>query len=345
MGKIDLKSMTFDEIEKYMESKGYQKYRAKQVFQWLYKGKKFNEMTNLPKDLISLLKEETRDFNVKIFKKYKSNIDNTIKYLYELVDMNIIETVIMSYKHGNTACISTQVGCRMGCDFCASTLNGLVRNLSTAEMVDQIVYSQKEMDERISNVVLMGIGEPFDNYDNIIKLFKIINEDEGLKIGYRKITVSTCGISPKIIEFTKEDIPVNLAVSLHAPNNKIRDKIMPINRKYNIESVLSACREYSIKSNRRITFEYSMISGLNDSLDNAKELAYKIKDILCHVNLIPVNKIDEKNFKGSLRKNVEAFKIELEKHRIPTTIRRKLGYDISASCGQLRKKNTQEYDL
>jgi 23S rRNA (adenine2503-C2)-methyltransferase len=336
---INLKDYNYDEIKKYIIDLGEPEYRAKQIFKRLYQGiSDFNQMTNVPKQLLYKMKETTEIKSLSISEKYVSKIDGTIKYLYELGDKNIIETVVMKYKHGNTICISTQAGCRMGCSFCASTIGGLFRNLNVSEMVDQVIYSQEDIGERIGNVVLMGIGEPFDNYENVIKFIRNLNEKEGLNIGYRHITISTCGVVPKILELAHENIQVNLSISLHAPNDEIRDEIMPINKKYNVDALLNACREYLKISNRRITFEYSLIKSINDSEKCAKELAKKLHGLLCHVNLIPMNEIKEKNYNTSLHSDIEKFKKVLSNYKIPVTIRRRLGIDINASCGQLRNK-------
>lgn len=342
MEKINLKDYTYEELEQFFIEINQPKYRAKQVFQWLHRGiTDFDEMTNLSKDLRQRLKEKCFISSADIKEKIRSEIDGTIKYLLQLDDGNLIESVMMKYKHGNTICISTQVGCRMGCKFCASTIGGLVRQLTAGEILDQIIFVQKDLGERISNIVMMGIGEPLDNYDNVLKFLKNVNHPGGLHIGYRHISLSTCGLVPGILKLSEENIPITLSVSLHAPNDRIRSTIMPVNRSFPIDKILEVCKIYIDSTKRRITFEYAMISGVNDSIDNARELAGKIKNILCHVNLIPVNKIENGNLERSSRKNINDFKEELERHGIPTTIRRELGGDINASCGQLRRGHTR----
>ncbi|HEX3030580.1 MAG TPA: 23S rRNA (adenine(2503)-C(2))-methyltransferase RlmN, partial [Clostridia bacterium] len=259
--------------------------------------------------------------------------------LFSLDDANMVESVLMEYKHGNTACISSQVGCRMGCKFCASTGIGYVRNLSAGEIFDQVLTIQKDTGKRVGNIVIMGIGEPLDNYDNIIKFLKLVNDPEGLNIGYRHISLSTCGLIPEIIRLSKENLPITLSISLHAPNDEIRERIMPINRKYSIDKIIEACKIYTEVTKRRITYEYALISGVNDSRENARELATRIKGMLAHVNLIPVNAIEGADFKKSSRQQIEQFKAVLEHSGIETTVRRELGSDINAACGQLRRSN------
>ncbi|MBZ4645276.1 MAG: rRNA (adenine2503-C2)-methyltransferase [Petroclostridium sp.] len=341
--KINLKDLSYEELEEFFVNTGQQKYRAKQVFQWLHNGvTNFDEMTNLSKDLRAMLAERSFISTVSIVDKRTSRLDGTIKYLLGLNDGNLIESVIMRYKHGITICISTQVGCRMGCNFCASTIGGLVRHLTPGEILDQVIFIQKDIGERISNIVLMGIGEPLDNYDNVIKFLKNVNHPAGINIGYRHISLSTCGLVPAILKLSKENMPITLSVSLHAPNDEIRNKIMPVNRSYSIDKVLDACRIYAETTKRRITFEYAMISGINDSVDNARELSSKIKDLLCHVNLIPINKVEEKEYSKSSSKQINLFKSILEKNGISTTVRRELGGDINASCGQLRRGHSKK---
>ena len=266
-----------------------------------------------------------------------SKIDKTTKYLFKLGDGNTVEAVIMYYKHGITICISSQVGCRMGCKFCASTIGGLVRNLSAGEILDEVIFAQKDIGERISNIVMMGIGEPLDNFDNVIKFLKNVNDPLGLNIGYRHISLSTCGIVKNIVELEKADIPITLSISLHAPTNDLRSEIMPVNKAYDVDTLIDACRHYVNTTKRRISFEYTLINGVNDSENVARILAKKLKGMLCHVNLIPVNEVDETGFKKSGRQTIEKFTKVLEKNGITTTVRRKLGSDINASCGQLRR--------
>jgi len=338
-----LKDLTYEELEQFVIGNNQPKYRAKQVFQWLHAGvKSFDEMTNLPKEFRKQLHEISFISTVKIVEKYESKLDGTIKYLLEIMDGNYIECVIMRYKHGITICISTQVGCRMGCSFCASTIGGLVRHLSAGEILDEVIFIQKDIGERISNIVLMGIGEPLDNYENVIRFLKNVNNPLGINIGYRHISLSTCGLVDGIMKLSEESMPITLSISLHAPNDHIRNMIMPVSRQYSMDELLEACRIYAERTKRRITFEYAMISGINDSLENAKELGNRIQGILCHVNLIPVNKIEERQYTKSTEEQINLFKAQLERMGIPTTVRRELGSDINASCGQLRRKRVGE---
>ena len=288
--------------------------------------------------LMEKLEKETYVSTLKIREKYVSKIDGTVKYLFELPDGNCIESVVMRYHHGLTICISSQVGCRMGCRFCASTIGGLYRSLTPGEILNQVIFAQKDVGERISNIVMMGIGEPLDNFDNVIKFLHNVNHEKGLNIGYRHISLSTCGVVPGIYALAKEKLPITLTISLHAPNNEIRDSIMPVNHKYDIEELLTACREYVKTTNRRISFEYSLIHGVNDSMANAEELANLVRDLHGHINLIPVNKVEERNFEKGSNDDIRAFQEKLTHLGINATVRRELGSDISASCGQLRKK-------
>ncbi len=336
---VDLKDLSFDELKELLMSKGEPKFRAKQIFSWLSKGiTSFDEMTDISKKTKEKLSEISFISTLKIRQKYVSKLDKTTKYLFELEDGNCVESVVMYYKHGISICISSQVGCRMGCRFCASTIGGLYRNLTAGEILNQVIFAQKDIGERISNIVMMGIGEPLDNYDNVIKFLHNVNHPEGLNIGYRHISLSTCGLVEKIYSLSKEGMPITLSVSLHAPNDEIRNSIMPINKRYNIEKLLGACRDYIDETSRRISFEYSLISGVNDSKENAKELAKLLKGMLCHVNLIPVNKVKERGFEKGTKEQIEAFKNTLISLGINATVRRELGSDIAASCGQLRKK-------
>lgn len=336
---IDLKDLEFCELEEFLKELGEPKFRAKQIFSWLHKGvESFDEMTNISKSTRDKLSEKSYVSTLKIREKYVSKIDKTTKYLFELPDGNCIESVVMYYNHGISICISSQVGCRMGCNFCASTIGGLYRSLTPGEIINQVIFAKKDIGERISNIVMMGIGEPLDNFDNVIKFLKNINCEEGLNIGYRHISLSTCGIVPKIYELAKCQFPITLSVSLHAPNNEIRSSIMPINKKYPIEELMAACRDYIKTTTRRISFEYSLISGVNDSMENADELANLLKGMLAHVNLIPVNKIEERDYKKGNKKQINDFCERLNKRGVNATIRRELGSDIQASCGQLRKK-------
>ena len=334
----DIKSMTIDELKELMTQIGEKPFRAKQIYSWLHEHlvTSYDEMANLPKNLKQKLADypitalETLDVQI-------SKVDGTRKYLFRLSDGNMIESVLMRYKYGNSVCISSQAGCRMGCRFCASTIGGLTRNLLPSEMLDQIYRIQTSIGERISNVVVMGTGEPLDNYDNLLRFIHILTEDGGIHISQRNLTVSTCGLVPKIYELAEEKLQMTLAVSLHAPNDEKRRELMPIANKYSIDEILDACRNYFAKTGRRITFEYSLVGGKNDSEADAKELSARISDINCHVNLIPVNPIKERDYVKSTKKVVENFKNKLEKYGINVTIRREMGADIDGACGQLRK--------
>lgn len=336
----DIKSLELEELILQIENIGEKKFRAKQIYEWLHKKlcDNFDEMTNISKDLKQKLKENFEIHSVELVDKLVSKNDETSKFLFKLYDGNIIESVLMKYKHGNSVCISSQAGCRMGCKFCASTLDGLARNLFVSEMLSQIYYIQKYSGEKVSNVVVMGSGEPFDNYENLLKFINIITSDDGLNISARNITVSTCGIVEKIKELADKKLQLTLAISLHAPNDEIRKKIMPIANKYSIDEILNACKYYFDTTKRRITFEYSLIKGVNDSEENAIQLGKKLKGMNCHVNLIPVNSIKERDFTHSNIKYIQNFKNILEKFKINATIRREMGADIDAACGQLRKK-------
>ncbi len=335
----DIKSLDMEELTEYIESLGEKRFRAKQIYKWLHQDfvTEFDEMTNIPVTLREKLKSTAEIYSVKPVKVLVSQIDGTRKYLYELNDGNIIESVLMRYHHGNSVCISTQVGCRMGCRFCASTLDGLERQLTPSEMLDEIYRIQKDTGERVSNVVLMGSGEPLDNFDNVMKFLKLISDENGINISQRNITLSTCGIVPKIRELADRKMQITLAISLHASDDVTRKELMPVANKYTIEEVLNACRYYFDVTGRRITFEYSLVAGVNDRKDEAKRLGELLKGINCHVNLIPVNPIKERNFRQSIKKDVEKFKNVLEKYKINVTIRREMGRDIQGACGQLRK--------
>ena len=336
---IDLKDLTYAELEQFLLEEGEPKFRAKQVFSWLYKGvESLDEMTNLPKKTRERLSQKCFVSRLAIEEKYVSKIDGTVKYLFRLEDGNCIESVVMRYHHGNTICISSQVGCRMGCGFCASTIGGLCRNLKAGEIINQIIFAQKDFGERISNVVMMGIGEPLDNYDNVIRFLKNVNHPDGLGIGYRHISLSTCGVVDQIERLAEEEFPITLSISLHAPNNEIRSSIMPINKKYPIEVLISACRSYIKKTGRRISFEYALIHGVNDGDEHARELAKRLSGMLCHINLIPVNPVKERGFQRGQSAEIRHFQELLERLGMNATVRRELGSDISASCGQLRKR-------
>ncbi|MBQ7986002.1 MAG: 23S rRNA (adenine(2503)-C(2))-methyltransferase RlmN [Clostridia bacterium] len=336
---IDLKDFEFSELENFLKEQGEPKFRAGQIFEWLSKGvESFDEMTNISKATREKLSKVSFVSTLKIREKYVSKLDKTTKYLFELPDGNCIESVVMYYNHGISICISSQVGCRMGCGFCASTIGGLYRSLTAGEILNQVIFAQKDIGERISNIVMMGIGEPLDNFENVIKFLHNVNHEKGLNIGYRHISLSTCGLVPKIYDLAKENMPITLSVSLHAPNNEIRNSIMPVNKKYPVEELIKACKDYIKTTTRRISFEYSLISGVNDSEKDAEELARLLKGMLCHVNLIPVNKIEEREYHKGNKKEIRAFCDKLNSLGINATVRRELGSDIQASCGQLRKK-------
>lgn len=342
--KKDLRSLTLDELQKEMAEIGEAKFRAKQIYRWLHVkyANEFSEMTDLSESLRNKLDENYEIGRVKQVKKLVSKEDNTTKYLFELENNYIIESVFMRYSYGNTMCISTQAGCRMGCAFCASTIDGVEKSLTPSEMLAQIYEAEKDIGEKVSGVVLMGSGEPLDNYDNVIKFIKIINSKEGKNMGQRHITLSTCGLINKMYDLAEEDLQITLAVSLHAPNDGIRNTIMPVSKANPMDKLLEACRYYTDKTKRRITFEYSLIKGVNDSPQNARELASKLKGMLCHVNLIPVNDVKERNFVRSSNETVKMFEEILLSKGIETTVRRKLGSDIDAACGQLRKRYKDE---
>lgn len=335
--KKNFTNMTLKELEIFFENIGEKKFRAKQVFKWMYSGvSSFEEMTDLSKQLREKLDQVAEIGSLKMVKVLSSETDYTKKYLFELSDGNSIETVFMKYKFGNSICISSQAGCRMGCSFCASGIGGLSRNLTGGEMIGQILAVEKHVEEKITNIVVMGTGEPFDNYHNLSQFIELVNSKDGLNVGMRNITVSTCGVVPMIGQFGRDFPQVNLAISLHAPNDEIRKKIMPINNSYPMDVLLNACRIHVEKTGRRITFEYALMKGINDSMTHSDQLSDKLRGTLCHVNLITLNKVEETGLKGTDRETAEKFKAQLEKRGIPTTIRRELGTDISAACGQLR---------
>ncbi|MBK5253274.1 MAG: 23S rRNA (adenine(2503)-C(2))-methyltransferase RlmN [Peptostreptococcaceae bacterium] len=330
---------TLFEFEDEIMRIGEKKFRAKQIYGWVLKGvDNFGEMKNLPKGLVEKLNEHFTIELPKAIEVQVAKLDGTRKYLLELSDGNCIEAVFMKYKYGNTICVSSQAGCKMGCKFCASTLNGLTRNLTQGEIVGQIIAAEKESGEKINHVVVMGIGEPFDNYENLYNFLTLVNDKDGLNIGMRNITVSTCGIIPMIYKFANDFPQVNLAISLHASSDAVRREIMPINDKYPIKELLIACERYVNKTHRRITFEYTLVDGKNDRIEDAKALAKLLDGLLCHVNLIPLNPVLETGLKKSRRDNTNAFLRELEKRGIQTTVRRELGNEIDAACGQLRLK-------
>ncbi len=343
MPKIDIMSMNITEIADYLKTIGEASYRAKQIFSWLHSGvQSFDEMTNIPKSLRLKLEEDCYIATVQIEKRLVSKIDGTVKYLYKLFDGEYIESVFMQYKHGYTVCISTQVGCRMGCSFCASGLGGLTRNLTASEMLSQVIMAGKDNNVRISNVVMMGMGEPLDNFDNSFKFLHLVSDENGLNIGLRHISLSTSGVVTGIKKLSELNLPITLSVSLHAPNDEIRSSIMKVNNRWNVDELLKACKDYQAVTGRRISFEYAMISGVNDSLECANELVIKLKGIMSHINLIPANPVQENDFKKTDINSVKKFADYINSKGITATIRRTLGADINASCGQLRKKSTEK---
>ncbi len=346
----ELLSLTPSELEAWMLSVGEPKFRAKQLFPQLHKGLSPDEMTNLGKRLQEKIHAEFTYHLPTVEQKLVSALDGTVKYLFGLADGHCVESVVMKYDHGNTICISSQVGCRMGCKFCASTIGGRVRDLTPGELLGQVIAAQKDGGERISNIVMMGIGEPLDNYDNVIKFLHLVNDEAGLNIGYRHISLSTCGLIPRIYDLMEEALPITLSISLHAPDDETRSAIMPINNRYGVEALLDTCRDYFAKTGRRISFEYTLIAGKNDSTALAEKLAKVLNAHLrsrestmpIHVNLIPVNEVSETGFRRAGNKAVQAFARVLESRGIRATVRRKLGADINASCGQLRRAAMKE---
>ena len=338
--RTDIKSMSAEELEEFIVNLGDKKFRGAQIFQWLHQKlvTSFDEMTNLSKALREKLEKECRITALRAEAVQVSKLDQTSKYLFELYDKNLIESVLMKYHHGNSVCISSQVGCRMGCRFCASTLDGCVRNLTPSEMLDQIYTIQKMSGERVDNVVVMGSGEPLDNYENLLKFISLLNSEKGLNISARNITVSTCGLVPEIFKLADRKLQITLAVSLHAPNDELRKTMMPIANKYSVDEIMDACRYYILQTGRRISFEYSLVRDVNDSEDCARQLISLVKGMNCHINLIPVNPIKESDYRQSEQKAIHAFKNKLEKNGINVTIRREMGRDIDGACGQLRKR-------
>ena len=335
----DLKSMTLEEITVALRAMGEPQFRGKQVFTWLHRGiTDFDQMINIPKSLREKLRAEYTLTVPTVARKQESKLDGTIKYLWELSDGNCIETVLMSYHHGNTVCISSQVGCRMGCKFCASTLAGKVRDLRPSEMLDQVLFTQLDSGREISNIVLMGIGEPLDNRANVLRFLELINHPDGMNIGMRHISLSTCGVVPGIDALAEDNLQLTLSVSLHAPDSATRSRIMPVNKAYDVEDLFAACHRYFKKTGRRISFEYAMIDGVNDTPYHAKLLAQHAKRVCAHVNLIPLNHVEERQFAPSTPEHMKAFIRILEEAGVNVTVRRRLGSDVDASCGQLRKK-------
>ena len=339
----NIKEYNLDELQNELVALGEKKYRAEQIFKWLYvdKVKEFDEMTHLSIELREKLKKEYTMCNFKILKKQEAS-DGTKKYLFDVLDGNAIESVLMEYHHGKTICVSSQIGCKMGCKFCASTGIKFIRSLTCGEIVEQILAVEQDIGDKISNIVFMGIGEPFDNYDNVMKAIKIINNQKGLNIGARHISISTSGLVPMIYRFADEELQCTLSISLHATNDAKRSSMMPINNRYNIEELMEACKYYINKTNKRISFEYALAKDNNDNLDDAKELVKLLKGMLCHVNLIPINKIENGDYVKSTNENIIRFRDYLNKNGIVATIRRELGSDIDAACGQLRRKSIKE---
>lgn len=333
--------MNMSQLTEYIILLGEKKFRAKQIYEWIHVKHidSFDEMTNISKKFIQTLKENARLITLQKEEVQISKIDGTRKYLFALEDGNVIESVLMKYKHGNSVCISSQVGCRMGCRFCASTLDGLVRGLEPAEMIDQIYQIGKDIGERISNVVVMGTGEPLDNYDNLLRFIELLTDENGINISQRNLTVSTCGLVPRMKQLADKNLSITLALSLHASNQNKRKELMPVANSYDIHEVVDACKYYFSKTGRRVTFEYSLVGGVNDTSEDAAELSALIKGMNCHINLIPVNPIKERSYVQSNAGVIEAFKKRLEKNGINVTIRREMGRDIDGACGQLRKKH------
>ena len=339
MERQDIRSMYLNELEEMLGSLGQPKFRAAQLFRWLQSGETdFDNMTNIPLTLRNELKEKTYIADVKIVKRLSSRLDETVKYVYGLYDGEYIESVLMKYEHGYTVCISTQVGCRMGCSFCASGIAGLTRNLTASEMLAQITAAERDNDIRVSNIVMMGMGEPLDNFDNSVRFLRLVSDSGGLNIGLRHISLSTSGVVSGIKKLKEYNFPITLSISLHAPNDEIRSSIMRVNKKWNIDELLAACKEYQAVTTRRISFEYALIDGVNDSDGCAEELSKRLKGIMCHVNLIPANPVKENSFKKPDKNKIIRFKDLLIKKGVNATVRRTLGADIDASCGQLRKR-------
>ena len=340
---MNLRSMTLPELSALLKDMGQPAFRAKQLYTWLHRGvRSYDEMTNLPGALREKLAEKYPINAPTVVRRQESQRDGTIKYLWQLSDGNCVETVLMRYHYGNTVCISTEVGCRMGCAFCASTIGGLVRRLEPFEMLDEVLFTQVDSGQPISHIVLMGIGEPLDNFYNVMRFLELVNSPEGMNISMRHISLSTCGLVPRIDELAKRKLQLTLSVSLHAPNDAVRSTIMPVNKAYPSGELLDACRRYYAATSRRISFEYAMIDGVNDSVDDARELIRRLKGLPAHFNLIPLNHVEESPLKPSSKSAVALFRKTLEDAGIPATVRRTLGGDIDASCGQLRRKYNQQ---
>ena len=340
---MNIKAMTLAEMTAALKEMGEPGFRAKQVYTWLHKGvRSYDKMTNISKALREKLARVYPFTTPQVVRKQESKLDGTIKYLWQLSDGNCVETVLMRYHYGNTVCISTEVGCRMGCAFCASTIGGLVRKLEPQEMLDEVLFTQVDSGQPISHIVLMGIGEPLDNFDNVMRFLELVNSPEGMNISMRHISLSTCGLVPKIDELARRKLQLSLAISLHGPNDRIRDQIMPVNRAYPMDQLLAACRRYYDATSRRLHFEYAMIDGVNDRPEDAKELLRRLKGLPAHVNLIPLNHVEESPLKPSSKAAVARFQSVLEDGGVTATVRRTLGSDIDASCGQLRRKYTKK---
>ncbi|MCI7061584.1 MAG: 23S rRNA (adenine(2503)-C(2))-methyltransferase RlmN [Lachnospiraceae bacterium] len=341
MEMTDIKSMDMEHLRLFVESLGEKKFRAKQLYSWMHQKlvKDFEEMTDLSKTFRERLKKECVLGSVSIRREQISKKDGTRKYLMELRDGNMVETVLMKYHHGNSVCVSSQVGCRMGCRFCASTVGGLTRSLETSEILDQIYEIQRHTGERVSNVIIMGIGEPLDNYENVVRFIRMLSDENGLHISQRNITLSTCGLVPRIYDLMEEDLTITLAISLHAPNDGIRRQMMPVADSFSMREIIDACKKYIQKTGRRVTFEYTLVQGTNDSRENAGELSGLLRGMLCHVNLIPLNAVEGRMGQRSVPQNIREFQEVLEREHINVTIRREMGSDIDAACGQLRNKN------
>ena len=344
--KKDILSLLPEEIEQELEALGEPKYRAKQISSWLHRGARdFEEMTNLPKALREKLRESYSLWRPRVLRKQVSQIDGTIKYLWELQDGNAVETVVMQYKHGNTVCVSSQVGCRQGCAFCASTIGGLVRCLEPSEILDEVLFSQLDSGKPISNIVLMGIGEPLDNFDNVMRFLELVNHPKGMNIGMRHISLSTCGLIERFDELADRDLQLTLSVSLHAPDDETRSRLMPANRGRGVDALMDACRRYYERTGRRISFEYAMIDGVNDTEKHARLLAKEARSLAAHVNLIPLNHVEERQFRPSTSGHMKAFIKILEDEGVNVTVRRRLGSDVDASCGQLRRKMQKQAEI
>ncbi|MBO4458185.1 MAG: 23S rRNA (adenine(2503)-C(2))-methyltransferase RlmN [Butyrivibrio sp.] len=342
--KIDIKSLSFEELTDFIKEIGEPAFRAKQLYDWMHvkQVRSLDDMKNIPKSLKEKILEKCTYTAHEIVQVQESKIDGTKKFLFGLYDGNVIESVFMKYKYGNSVCVSSQVGCRMGCRFCASTIDGVVRNLLPSEILDQIYAISEYTGEKISRIVVMGSGEPLDNFDNILRFIKLLSDEHGMNLGQRNITVSTCGIVPRILDLAKEKLSINLALSLHASNNDKRKELMPIANKYEIHEVLDACKKYFEATGRQLTFEYSLVAGVNDSDEDANELSELLSGINCVVNLIPVNPIKERQYKPTDHTHALKFKNKLEKNRINVTIRREMGRDIDGACGQLRRRHLEE---